>query len=124
MTVLLIAAGGAIGAPLRYLIDRRVRSTHTSPFPWGTLAVNTLGSFILGFLTGWALFGFAPATLQFLVGIGICGALTTFSTFGYETVRLLTEGARLYALANVGISISASFGSALAGMFIAAAVWG
>lgn len=124
MTVLLVAVGGAIGAPLRYLIDRRVRLARASSFPWGTLVVNVLGSFVLGFLAGLALFDSEPSMLRFLLGTGVCGALTTFSTFGYETVRLLTEGARLYALANAGLSISAGFGSALTGILIAAAIWG
>ena len=54
MTVLLIALGAAVGAPLRYLVDRAIQSRHESSFPWGTLTVNVVGSFLLGLLVGWA----------------------------------------------------------------------
>lgn len=124
MTVLLVACGGAIGAPLRYLLDRRVQRSHDTPFPWGTLAVNIVGSFLLGVLTGLALAGAEPDAVRSFVGIGLCGALTTFSTFGYETVRLLTERARLYALVNVGVSVLAGFGAAGAGILLTVAILG
>ena len=123
MTVLLVAIGGAIGAPLRYLIDRRVQLARDSPFPFGTLAVNVIGSFVLGVLAGLALFGPQLPALQTLLGTGVCGTLTTFSTFGYETVCLFATRSGLRATANVGISVCAGFGSALSGMALAAAIW-
>lgn len=98
-TVLLVLVGGAVGAPARYLLDRAVQSRHDGEFPWGTLCVNVIGSLILGVLAGAATAH--DSALWTLVGTGFCGALTTFSTFGYETVRLLEDRARLLALVNV-----------------------
>jgi CrcB protein len=98
MTVLLVFLGGTIGAPARYLIDRYVQRRHDSVFPWGTLAVNVLGCLILGLLTGTA--RSLPREAVIFASTGICGALTTFSTFGYETARLLEEGSLLEAGLN------------------------
>jgi CrcB protein len=89
MTVLLVTLGAAIGAPLRYLTDRTIQARHDSVFPWGTLTVNVAGSVVLGFITGLPV-GHALAAL---VGTGFCGALTTYSTFSYETLRLVQDGA-------------------------------
>ncbi|MFF4652990.1 fluoride efflux transporter CrcB [Streptomyces sp. NPDC001380] len=124
MTWLLVAAGAAVGAPLRYLTDRAVQARHDAVFPWGTLAVNVAGCLVLGVLTGAAAAGAAPSSLQLLLGTGLCGALTTYSTFSYETLRLAEQGARLYAAANVAVSIAAGLGAAFAGGGIARAVWG
>jgi CrcB protein len=93
MTVLLVFLGGTVGAPARYLIDRYVQRRHDSVFPWGTLVVNVLGCLILGLLTGAA--RSLPREAVVFAGTGFCGALTTFSTFGYETTRLLEEGSLL-----------------------------
>ncbi|WP_199431673.1 fluoride efflux transporter CrcB [Qaidamihabitans albus] len=124
MTTLLVMLGGAAGAVLRYLVDQRVQRRHDSVFPWGTLTVNVTGSALLGLLAGWALTGGEPGAVHALVGVGLCGSLTTFSTFGYETVRLLTERARLYAVLNVVITVLAGFGAAAAGLVSARAIWG
>jgi fluoride exporter len=117
MNVLLIAAGAAIGAPLRYLVDRLVQSRHDSVFPWGTLAVNVTGSLLLGFLVGLP----ANPAVMAALGTGFCGALTTYSTFSYETLRLAQEGARFYALANITASIVAGLGAAYLGLATAQA---
>ncbi|WP_158894333.1 fluoride efflux transporter CrcB [Amycolatopsis anabasis] len=124
MTVLLVALGGALGAVARYLIDRRVQRASDSAFPWGTLTVNVVGSAILGLLAGWALAGGEPEAVRSFLGIGLCGSLTTFSTFGYETVRLVTERARLYAAANVVVTVFAGFGAAAGALVLAAALFG
>ena len=83
MTVLLVLLGGAIGAPMRYLTDLFVQSRHDTVFPWGTLTVNVTGSLLLGGLASAVSNAGAPAWLLTLVGTGFCGALTTFSTFGF-----------------------------------------
>lgn len=124
MTVVLVVLGAMVGAPLRYLTDRTVQARHDSVYPWGTLAVNVTGSFVLGLLYGAGQAGGLPQSVMTLVGTGFCGALTTYSTFGYETVRLLEEGSRFYALANVVASIVAGLGAAFCGAAVAAAVWG
>lgn len=120
MNVLLVAAGGAAGASLRYLLDRRVQRAHGSAFPWGTFTVNVLGSLILGLLTGFLLWGTDSETLRLLVGVGLCGSLTTFSTFGYETIRLFTERARLLAVLNVAGTVLAGFAAGTGGLLLAA----
>ncbi|GCB52355.1 fluoride efflux transporter CrcB [Streptomyces sp. NL15-2K] len=124
MNWLLVIAGAMVGAPLRYLTDRAVQSRHDSVFPWGTFAVNVTGCLILGLLTGAATAGAAGSHLQLLVGTGLCGALTTYSTFSYETLRLTETGAGLYAAVNVVASVVAGLGAAFAGVELAHAVWG
>ena len=120
---LVVAAGGAVGAPLRYLTDRAVQARHDSVFPWGTWCVNVSGSFLLGLLvTGLAQGGVSTGVLAAL-GSGFCGALTTYSTFGYETFRLIEEGSRAYALTNVVASIVAGLVAAVLGGLVAYAVW-
>ncbi|MBF6170893.1 fluoride efflux transporter CrcB [Nocardia blacklockiae] len=109
MTVLLIVLGAAVGAPLRYLTDRAVQSRHDSVFPWGTFLVNLAGCLVLGGLAGAAV----SAPVFALLGTGFCGALTTYSTFSYETVRLAEERSYRYAALNVVVSVIAGLGAAL-----------
>lgn len=120
MTVLLIALGAAVGAPLRHLTDRLVRARHESVFPWGTLIVNVTGCLLLGLLAGLP----AGPAWQALLGTGLCGALTTYSTFGHETVRLLRDGAWRQAFGYLAVSVGAGFGAAALGMAVARAVTG
>ncbi|MEU4391715.1 fluoride efflux transporter CrcB [Kribbella sp. NPDC023855] len=123
MKLLLVIAGAVAGAPLRYLTDRAVQARHDSAFPWGTFAVNVIGSVILGFVTGATLAGDAPHWVQLLIGTGFCGALTTYSTFSYETLRLYEQNAKLTALANVTASILAAVGAATLGVAVSQAIW-
>ena len=111
MTVLLIALGAAIGAPARYLTDRAVQSRHGTAFPWGTLTVNVLASLALGMLAGAGL----DAKLAALLGTGFCGALSTYSTFSYETLQLSASGARQQAVLNVLLTLLAGIGAAALG---------
>ncbi|MDG9719651.1 fluoride efflux transporter CrcB [Streptomyces sp. DH24] len=123
MNWLLVVAGAMVGAPLRYLTDRAVQSRHDSVFPWGTFTVNVVGSLVLGLLTGAAAAGAANSHVQLLLGTGLCGALTTYSTFSYETLRLAEDGAPGYAAANVAASVTAGLGAAFAGAVLARALW-
>jgi CrcB protein len=106
-----VLLGGAVGAPTRYLTDLAVQRLHRNTFPWGTWTVNMAGSFVLGLVAA-----VAWTWTETLVGTGFCGALTTFSTFGYETVRLAEEGETTTATANV-------VGSLGVGLLAAALGW-
>ncbi|MFI7617468.1 fluoride efflux transporter CrcB [Nonomuraea terrae] len=120
LAVVLVAAGAAIGAPLRYLADRFVQARHDTVFPWGTFTVNLAGSALLGFLAALP----ADPALMTAAGIGFCGALTTYSTFGYETLRLTQEGARFTAVANVAASVAGGLGAGVCGFALAHALTG
>lgn len=93
MEALLISIGGAVGAVSRYLVGQLLGKPS---FPWATLVVNALGSFILGLV----LFGEGNSTLQFLVAVGFCGAFTTFSSFSFQTVSLWERDKRILAVLN------------------------
>ncbi|WP_433236280.1 fluoride efflux transporter CrcB [Streptosporangium sp. CA-135522] len=124
MNWLLVLFGGAVGAPLRYLTDRAVQARHDTVFPWGTFTANVVGSLVLGVLAGAALAGAVGTDAQLLLGTGLCGALTTYSTFSYETLRLAETGAVFFAAANVIASIVAGLGAVFIGLTIAQAVVG
>ncbi|MFI5720192.1 fluoride efflux transporter FluC [Nocardia sp. NPDC051750] len=118
MTAVWVVLGGMLGAPARYLLDRAVTARSRSRLPLGTLAVNIVGSALLGALIGKDTSGMVLAG----AGIGFCGAFTTFSTFGYETIRLATGGDTGYAFGNIvlntGICLGAVYlGAATAGLF-------
>ena len=114
MIPLMVVAGAVVGAPARYLADRLVQSRHATGFPWGTFTVNVVGSFVLGLVTGAA----ATPWITALVGTGFCGALTTYSTFGWETVQLGRRGARLLAACNAVGSVLAGLGAAGLGLVV------
>lgn len=119
MTWVWVAVGGALGAPLRYLVDRGVQSRHRSDFPWGTLTVNALGSLVLGVVAGAVSGGAAGHTAQVFLGTGFCGALTTYSTFSYETLRLAERGRTGWAVANGGVTPLVALGGVLCGEALA-----
>jgi CrcB protein len=123
MKLLLVIVGAAVGAPLRYLTDRAIQSRHDSDFPWGTFTVNVIGSAILGFVVGATTTAHAPHWLQLLAGTGFCGALTTYSTFSYETLRLYEQNNKLAAIANVTASVLAALGAAYLGQAVSQAIW-
>lgn len=118
MTLLLVVAGGLVGAPARYLADLLVQSRHSSRLPWGTLAVNVAGSLLLGVVAGLASAGHVSPWLLTLVGTGFCGALTTFSTFSYETWRLLEDRLWRTAAVNTVASVAAGLGAVAAGWWL------
>lgn len=99
--LLFIALGGAAGALLRYSVSGATYKFFDGILPWGTLIVNLIGCFAIGFL--WQIFEYltsSPNTRAF-VFVGILGAFTTFSTYGLETFNLFREGEIKYALLNV-----------------------
>ncbi|MBE1531167.1 fluoride efflux transporter CrcB [Actinomadura algeriensis] len=113
MTVLaafLVLVGGAAGAPLRYVIDGYVKTAAGKSFPWGTLAVNMLGAAFLGALHG----ADTGTNVEALLGTGLCGALTTFSTFELDTVHLIQDGSYAKAAINAAGSLLLGFAFFLA----------
>jgi CrcB protein len=120
-----IAAGGAIGATLRYLVMSGVGNVVGLAFPWGTMAVNVVGSFVLGALVETMALVWSPgAELRAFLVVGILGAFTTFSTFSLDVVTLYERGAFMeagfYVIASMVVSIAALF----AGLAIARGVIG
>jgi CrcB protein len=106
---LCVVLGAAVGAPLRYLVSRYARGR-----PWGTFAVNVVGSALLGALAAAAL----PPVAYALVGTGFCGALSTYSTFGLETVELAREGRVLAAAGYALGSAVTCLGAAALGIVL------
>jgi CrcB protein len=113
---LLVAVAGAVGAPLRYMIDTVVSERAEGVFPAGTMVVNLSGCFLLGVLTGLVLYHGVGDTAHRVVGTGLLGAYTTFSTFSLETVALAEAG-------ETGLAAWNLVGSLLAGTLAAAAGW-
>lgn len=111
----------ALGAPARYLVDGAVSDRTGGVFPWGTFAVNATGSFLLGLLVGLGIDHGFSRDARVILGTGFCGAYTTFSTYTFETVRLLEEGAQAAALRNALGTLAAGSLAAGAGLVLAAA---
>jgi len=116
--LLWIALGGALGASARYLLVGVVQSFSGSLFPLGTLVVNALGSFLLGYFYEAALRSAVTPELRAFFAVGVLGAFTTFSTFSYETLGLLREGATLPALLYGLGSPVLGVGAALVGVWL------
>lgn len=124
MTLVLVMVGAAMGAPCRWLLDQAIQARHDSVFPWGTFTINVLGSLVLGVVLSLAHQGRLSTEAVALVGTGFCGGFTTYSTFSYETVRLLQEGSRLAAALNVGASVVVGFLAATLGWYGAESILG
>ncbi|CAM5243836.1 Fluoride-specific ion channel FluC OS=Streptomyces alboniger OX=132473 GN=crcB PE=3 SV=1 [Streptomyces alboniger] len=118
-----VVLGAMIGAPLRHVVDRAIRTRLDTAFPWGTLTVNVAGSLVLGVLAGAVTAGAASSHLELFLGTGLCGALTTYSTFSYETLRLAESGAGFSAVANALGSVALGLGAAFAGVAVAGVWW-
>lgn len=118
MLALLVGLGAAFGAVARYVVDQAVTRRSGPVFPAGTWIINITGSFVLGLLAGSATRHGLSANAVAIVGTGVCGGYTTFSTFSYETVRLMEEGSGLVALANLVGSLAAGLAAAAFGLGI------
>lgn len=106
--LLIVAAGGALGAAARYWVSGFVQRLADSPLPWGTAAVNLSGSFLIGFIMtyGVEITTMATETRLFLV-TGILGGFTTFSALSYESLRLFQEGSLWLGFGNLALNVLA-----------------
>lgn len=121
LDALLVALGGALGAVARHYVSGIVqRLSGATLFPLGTLAVNALGSLLLGFVMGGFKWGVFTREQRLLLATGFAGGFTTFSTFSYESLTLLAE-APLLGLVNIAASIIAGLASVYLG-YVAAGV--
>lgn len=114
-----VALGGACGSLARYALSAALRSA-VHGFPWGTLAVNTIGSFAMGAITAWALTrpGALPDTVRLGLTTGLLGGFTTYSAFSIETLLLWRDGQGLLALANVGVNLGFSLAACALGFWL------
>jgi len=125
MNLLLVLVGGALGSLVRYLVSEAL--VLGGAFPWGTLAVNVSGSFVIGFTAGGAGFGgrfIESSFVRHFVLVGLCGGYTTFSAFSLQTVTLLQAGDFVRAVLNVVTSVTGCLVATLAGFALAAVLSG
>ena len=118
--LLLVCLGGALGTGARYLISLAVGARTAAAFPIATLIVNLLGCFLLALVLELALeVPSFPANLRVMLTTGFMGGLTTYSTFNYETTRLLADGGGRTAVLNLAATVLGCFVAGLAGMLLA-----
>ncbi len=124
LSYVLIGLGGALGSMARAWATLAVARIAGATFPWGTILINVLGSFVIGFfgtLTNGGRFA-ATAEARAFVMIGICGGFTTFSSFSLQTLELFRQGRAAPALANVALSVALCLAAVAAGHYGAAAL--
>ena len=117
MTWLLVVLGGMVGAPVRYLVDVGVTARLGAGFPFGTLVANAVACVLLGLVAGLGLEADSPAYV--LLGTGVAGAMSTYSTFAFETVRLAEEGRARRAMAYALASLAGGLAALLLGLALA-----
>lgn len=116
--VLLVALGGAVGSALRYGVTLFAQGRFSAEFPYGTLAVNVVGSLLLGAIMTLAdRTDLMPPTLRLALGTGVMGGFTTYSTFNYETYRLAANDAPYAAIVNVAVTLILCTVAGLVGVF-------
>lgn len=122
---LYIAIAGALGALSRWGISVAGQTLLGGPFAWGTLIANVLGCFLLGFLMHVGLVSDKiPPALRTALAVGFLGALTTFSTFSYETVKYLENGSWTLALTNIGANLGLGLIATIAGLMLGRLLFG
>jgi CrcB protein len=117
--VLYIAIGGAIGALLRYFVSGIAYKFMGTTFPYGTLSVNLIGSFLIGFFFEALKESLVSPDIRMMIFIGIFGAFTTFSSFSLETVNLIRDGEILFAVWNILLNNILGIGLAFLGIMLA-----
>ena len=110
--LLFVFLGGGAGSILRYIVSRWL---NTSVFPWGPLAVNIIGCFLVSLFGTWIARQSLPTDLRLLMVVGLCGGFTTFSTFGNETMTMLRNGHLLLSFIYIFLSVAAGIAAAYIG---------
>lgn len=122
--VLLVAVGGAIGSVSRYLVSNWMVARFGSEFPLGTLLVNIIGCFIIGLFMAMSSERLSMSPYwRLLIAVGFLGGLTTFSSFSYETLRLLQDADMMHAFYNVGLNLTGGFLATWLGLMISRLIW-
>jgi len=123
--IFLVGIGGALGAVARYTVSGVACRVFGDRFPYGTLTVNVLGCFLMGLVMYLGLArDIVPPAYRLALTVGVLGALTTFSTFSYETVGYLEDGEWMVASANIAANLVLSVLATLGGLVIARMLWG
>ena len=122
MNIVLVAVGSALGGVLRYLASLGLAAQRG--FPWATLSVNVVGSFLIGFLSGLSArhCGGNGEGIRLFAVVGFCGGFTTFSTFSNETFRLIEGSQWLSAAVYVGVSVLAGLAAVFLGYLVSSKV--
>src|SRR5687767_3322284 len=120
--VALVFVGAGLGGVARFALGGWIQSAAGASFPWGTLFVNVTGSLVLTFIVGILERTAASPEWRVFLGIGFCGGYTTFSTFSYETVRLMQDGDWQRTFWYVSASVVLTIAAALAGFRLASAI--
>ena len=121
--IMAVALGGSIGAVLRFVISFYVNKLAGTSFAYGTLGVNVLGSFIIGFLVLYFEQTISP-NLKAMLITGMLGALTTFSTFSLETVMMLQQSLYTKAFLNITLNIIFTLSATILGMMLFKKIYG
>jgi CrcB protein len=114
-----VAVVSGVGAVCRYVADQVISHKHDSVFPWGTFAINVVGSFVLGLSTGLATHHGLSTSAAAIIGSGFCAGFTTFSTWTWETLALAETGAFLEAALNAFGSLALGLAAAACGLWLA-----
>ena len=116
--ILLVALGGAVGSVCRYLLS----GMNVASWPWGTFAVNILGSLIIGLLVGLVSKGIVSPEMKLLLITGFCGGFTTFSTFANESFSMMKAGDALQMALYVGVSVGVGILAVWTGMNLSGSI--
>jgi CrcB protein len=120
---LIVVAAGGLGSGVRYLIAVAMGDSQPGAFPWGTLIVNLIGSFLIAVILELALrFPTIPDSLRLALTTGFMGGLTTYSSFNYQSTALLMSGDTVRGVANVAVTLVGCAGAGLLGLVVARAV--
>lgn len=119
LQLVLVGAGGALGSVGRYTVAQWLGGIGDGLLPWGTLAVNLIGSFLLGIVVGYVDRGALNNPLRLFLAVGLLGGFTTFSLFSYENLELLRAERMLALIANASVQTGAGLGAAALGYLLA-----